>query len=116
MKTYKKAPLPFTGQKRNFLKHFIPVLQQNIPNDGAGWTIVDVFGDSSLLAHTTKRILPQARVIYNDFDGYAKRLQHIADTERLRQRCIAIIGTHCININILRLFCHLRNDKLNAKG
>ena len=90
MKTYKKAPLPFIGQKRNFLKHLIPVLQQNIPDDGAGWTIVDVFGGSGLLAHTAKHILPKARVVYNDFDGYAERLHHIADSERLRQRCIAI--------------------------
>nr|DAO77936.1 MAG TPA: DNA adenine methylase [Caudoviricetes sp.] len=95
MKTYKKAPLPFIGQKRNFLKHFIPLLQQNIPDDGAGWTIVDVFGGSGLLAHTAKRTLPKARVVYNDFDGYAEWLHHIADTERLRQRCIAIIGTVC---------------------
>ena len=63
MKTYKKAPLPFIGQKRNFLKHFIPLLQQNIPDDGAGWTIVDVFGGSGLLAHTTKRTLPKARTM-----------------------------------------------------
>lgn len=38
MQTYHKAPLPFIGQKRNFLKHFIPLLQQNIPDDGTGWT------------------------------------------------------------------------------
>lgn len=93
MKIYKKAPLPFVGQKRNFLKHFIPVLQQNIPNDGKSWVIVDVFGGSGLLAHTAKRTLPQARVIYNDFDGYTKRLHHIADTEKLRQQCLAIVGT-----------------------
>lgn len=92
MKTYKKAPLPFVGQKRNFLKHFIPLLQQNIPDDGAGWTIVDAFGGSGLLAHTAKRTLPAARVIYNDFDGYAQRLWHINDTEKLRQQCAAIIG------------------------
>ena len=93
MKTYKKAPLPFVGQKRNFLKHLIPVLQQNIPDNGTGWTIVDVFGGSGLLAHTAKRTLPKARVVYNDFDGYAERLRHLADTERLRQKCIAITGT-----------------------
>lgn len=92
MKTYKKAPLPFVGQKRNFLKHFIPVLQQNIPNNGAGWTIVDVFGGSGLLAHIAKRTLPQARVIYNDFDNYAQRLHHNAATERLRQKCQAMVS------------------------
>ena len=94
MKTYHKAPLPFIGQKRNFLKHFIPVLQQNILYDGAGWTIVDVFGGSGLLAHTAKRTLPQARVIYNDFDGYAKRLRYIADTEKLRQKCQTMVSEH----------------------
>ena len=30
LKHYKKAPLPFIGQKRNFIKHFIPLLQQHI--------------------------------------------------------------------------------------
>ena len=92
LKHYKKAPLPFIGQKRNFIKHFIPLLQRHIPNNGAGWTIVDVFGGSGLLAHTAKRTLPAARVIYNDFDGYAQRLWHINDTEKLRQQCAAIIG------------------------
>lgn len=89
--TYRKAPLPFVGQKRNFLKHLIPVLQQNIPNDGAGWTIVDVFGGSGLLAHTAKRTLPKARVIYNDFDGYAERIKNIPDTNRLRDRLAEVL-------------------------
>jgi len=93
MKTYKKAPLPFVGQKRNFLKHFVPLLQQHISNNGAGWTIVDVFGGSGLLAHTAKRTLPEVCVVYNDFDGYAERLKHIADTEKLRQKCITITDT-----------------------
>ena len=89
--TYRKAPLPFVGQKRNFLKHLISVLQQNIPNDGAGWTIVDVFGGSGLLAHTAKRTLPKARVIYNDFDGYAERIKHIDDINRLRAQIAALL-------------------------
>lgn len=83
---YTQAPLPFTGQKRNFLSSFKEILSENIPNDGAGWTIVDVFGGSGLLAHTAKRCKPQARVIYNDFDNYAVRLQHIDDTNRLRRQ------------------------------
>lgn len=84
-KTYHQAPLPFTGQKRNFLKAFKQVLNEQISGDGDGWTIIDVFGGSGLLAHTAKRCKPAARVIYNDFDGYATRLQHIDDTNRLRQ-------------------------------
>lgn len=91
LKTYKHAPLPFVGQKRNFLKHFETVLRQNIADDGQGWTIVDVFGGSGLLAHTAKRLLPQATVIYNDFDGYANRLAHIADTNHLRQKLWEIL-------------------------
>ena len=82
---YTQAPLPFTGQKRRFLNHFKTLLKQHIPNDGEGWTIVDAFGGSGLLAHTAKQVLPKARVIYNDFDGYADRLQNINDTNQLRK-------------------------------
>ena len=39
MAHFKQAPLPFIGQKRMFLKHFAKVLNDNILNDGAGWTI-----------------------------------------------------------------------------
>lgn len=45
---YRKAPLPFTGQKRNFLKLFKQVLNQHIPDDGEDWTILDAFGGSGL--------------------------------------------------------------------
>lgn len=82
--THHQAPLPFTGQKRRFLNHFKILLKQHIPNDGEGWTIVDAFGGSGLLAHTTKQVLPKARVIYNDFDDYSERLQNINDTNKLR--------------------------------
>lgn len=85
MQTFYQAPLPFTGQKRRFLTAFKQVLNQCIADDGADWTIVDVFGGSGLLAHTAKRCKPAARVIYNDFDGYATRLQNINNTNRLRQ-------------------------------
>lgn len=82
-KAYQKAPLPFVGQKRMFLKEFRKILDK-IPNDGESWTIVDVFGGSGLLAYTAKTHKPKATVIYNDFDGYAERLNHIDDINRLR--------------------------------
>ena len=85
MPNYKQAPLPFTGQKRRFLNHFKTLLKQHIPNDGDGWTIVDAFGGSGLLAHTAKQVLPKARVIFNDFDGYTERLENINDTNQLRK-------------------------------
>lgn len=84
-KTFKQAPLPFIGQKRMFLKHVEIVLNKHIDGEGEGWTIVDVFGGSGLLSHTAKRLKPKATVIYNDFDGYAERLNHIDDINRLRQ-------------------------------
>ncbi|OPH36491.1 hypothetical protein [Moraxella lacunata] len=82
-KAYQKAPLPFVGQKRMFLKEFRKILDK-IPNDGENWTIIDVFGGNGLLANNAKAYKPKATVIYNDFDGYTKRLAHIDDINRLR--------------------------------
>ena len=90
--TFKQAPLPFIGQKRMFLKQFEQILNENIPDDGEGWTILDTFGGSGLLSHTAKRLKPKARVIYNDFDGYAERLVHIDDTNALRAQIFAKSG------------------------
>ncbi|MEH8189224.1 DNA adenine methylase [Gallibacterium anatis] len=84
-KYFAQAPLPFIGQKRMFLQQFRSVLNQMIADNGDGWTIVDAFGGSGLLSHTAKCLKPNARVIYNDFDGYAERLKHIDDINRLRQ-------------------------------
>ena len=85
IKHYTQAPLPFIGQKRRFLTDFKTILNQCIADDGDGWTIVDVFGGSGLLAHTAKCSKPQAHIIYNDFDGYAIRLQNIQYTNHLRK-------------------------------
>ncbi|MCG6817013.1 hypothetical protein [Moraxella catarrhalis] len=82
-KAHHKAPLPFVGQKRMFLKEFRKILDK-IPNYGENWTIIDVFGGSGLLANNAKAYKPNATVIYNDFDGYTKRLAHIDDINRLR--------------------------------
>ena len=87
----KQAPLPFTGQKRQFLKQFAQVLDQHIVNDGQGWTIVDVFGGSGLLSHAAKQTKPQANVVYNDFDNYSSRLLAINDTNRLRQKLLTLL-------------------------
>ncbi|PIT53873.1 DNA adenine methylase [Snodgrassella alvi] len=85
VKLFKQAPLPFIGQKRNFLRHFMKVLDENIEGQGESWTIIDVFGGSGLLAHHAKQLKPNARVIYNDFENYAHRLAHIEDINRLRR-------------------------------
>lgn len=92
MAQFKQAPLPFVGQKRMFLTQFTQILHDNIEGDGEGWTIIDVFGGSGLLAHTAKRLKPQARVIYNDYDNYSERLQHIEDTNRLCRTLLDVVG------------------------
>ena len=64
-RNYFKASIPFIGQKRFFIRAFSAVLEENILDEGEGWTIVDIFGGSGLLSHTAKRLKPKARVIYN---------------------------------------------------
>lgn len=67
------------GQKRRFVKEFVKVLQA-YPD---GTTFVDLFGGSGLLAHIAKCQKPNSKVIYNDFDGYRQRLEHIPQTNAL---------------------------------
>jgi len=76
---FKQAPLPFQGQKRNYLKLFKEKLQ-DCPNDAI---YVDLFGGSGLLSHTVKHVYPKAKVIYNDFDNYSERLQNVKKTNQL---------------------------------
>lgn len=73
------APLPFMGQKRMFAKEFIKVLAQ-FPDSTV---FVDLFGGSGLLSHITKRVRPDAAVVYNDFDNYRQRLANIPATNVL---------------------------------
>ena len=88
MKLYKSAPLPFVGQKRMFATHYIKVLEQ-YPDSA---TFVDLFGGSGLLSHITKRIKPNARVIYNDFDNYRQRLTNIPQTNKLLADLRQMVG------------------------
>lgn len=78
-KQYLSAPLPFQGQKRMFAKEYIKVLQQFPDNT----TFVDLFGGSGLLSHIAKCQKPHSKVVYNDFDGYRLRLEHIPQTNEL---------------------------------
>lgn len=74
------APLPFTGQKRRFVAP-LRELFRDLPESTV---FVDVFGGSGLLARLCKDLHPAARVVYNDYDNFAERLAHIANTESLR--------------------------------
>lgn len=78
-KTYSTPPLPFRGNKRYFVKKFREVLSNLRDID----VVVDLFGGSGLLSRAAKDVLPHARVIYNDFDGYSKRLENIERTNEI---------------------------------
>lgn len=79
-RNFKCAPLPFVGQKRFFVRDFAEVIGK-LKNDVD--TVVDLFGGSGLLSHTAKAVLPDARVVYNDFDGYSERIANIPTTNRI---------------------------------
>lgn len=86
-KLYLSAPLPFQGQKRMFAKEYINVLKQF--SDGT--TFVDLFGGSGLLSHIAKNQKPKSTVVYNDYDGYRKRLNAIAETNTLLAELRAMV-------------------------
>lgn len=79
MKNYSQSPLPFQGQKRKFVKHFKEALKA-FPDKA---TYVDLFGGSGLLSHTIKQEKPMARVIWNDYDNFANRLECIPITNEI---------------------------------
>lgn len=79
MKNYTQSPLPFQGQKRKFLSHIKEVLVKSSDNA----TYVDLFGGSGILSHTVKQLKPNAKVIYNDYDDFSKRLTAVAQTNVL---------------------------------
>lgn len=87
-KHYLSAPLPFQGQKRRFDREYIKALQQFLD----GTTFVDLFGGSGLLSHIAKWQKPRSMVVYNDFDGYRLRLEHIGQTNAILTELRAIVA------------------------
>ena len=71
IRNYIQSPLPFQGQKRNFLKQFKEGLQEFDKST----IFVDLFGGSGLLSHCIKQQSPNARVVYNDYDNFSERLK-----------------------------------------
>lgn len=78
-KTFSSSPLPFRGTKRYYIRRFKAVLQ----HCGHTKIVVDLFGGSGLLSRVAKDMLPEARVIYNDYDNFRQRLQNIDLTNEL---------------------------------
>ncbi len=115
-KIYTSAPLPFMGQKRRFAGEFKKVLEQ-YPDD---ITIVDLFGGSGLLSHIAKRIKPNARVIYNDYDDYTERLSNIPWTNaiiaRIREITASIPKHKVISESIKEKILALIKSEQEARG
>lgn len=88
MKNYTQSPLPFQGQKRKFLNH----VKQVLTNSSEDATYVDLFGGSGILSHTVKQLKPNAKVVYNDYDDFSKRLASVAQTNVLLDKIRAIIN------------------------
>jgi len=88
MMIYKKAPLPFRGQKTGWFEEFKTMLE-TFPDCT---TIIDVFGGSGLLAHQARRLRPDARVVWNDFDNYRERLLRIPETNELKRDIFALLS------------------------
>ena len=78
MKLLYQAPLPFLGQKRNWIRYLPELLQGNLFDKGfsdyKNGIFVDMFGGSGLFSHNIKQIFPNAEVIYNDFDKFTDYL------------------------------------------
>ena len=81
-KMFKTAPLPFQGQKRRFAGGFATALSELKAKQDVK-IVIDMFGGSGLLAHIAKHIIPEAKVIYNDYDNYSHRLINIDKTNKL---------------------------------
>ena len=71
-----------------FAREYIKVLQQ-FPD---GTTFVALFGGSGLLSHIAKCQKPNSTVVYNDFDGYRKRLGALTETNALLSELRKIVN------------------------
>lgn len=85
---YKSPPLPFIGNKRNWLGLFAETVSALPPST----VFVDCFGGSGILSRTAADACPGARVIYNDYDDYADRVASIPVTNAILRELRDIMG------------------------
>lgn len=84
------------------LKHIKAVLE-TMQEDGqidSETIFIDCFGGSGLISHNIKQWYPSNRVIWNDYDNYQERLNHLDTTEQLRQEIAKIINSTPYNANL----------------
>lgn len=86
---HKKAPLPFSGQKKNMLRYFVTALNgcdRNTP-------VYDIFGGSGLLANACLE-MGFTDVTYNDYDGYLNRIKRINNTNNILEEIRPILKNY----------------------
>lgn len=57
-----------------------------------GAVFVDLFGGSGLVSHVIKRVRPDCRVVYNDYDHYGERLANIGRTNEMLRALRPIVA------------------------
>lgn len=92
---YGQPPLPFVGNKRNWRKELINVINK-IPNNKK-YLYVDVFGGSGFISHLISWLKPNNKVIWNDYDNYQERLNNIDVTNQIINEIRASIDTYIRN-------------------
>lgn len=70
---YKRAPLPFRGNKTKWIKDLIKYFVKN-HDKFENLVFIDVFGCSGIISSLLAKLYPNNKVIYNDFDYYTKLL------------------------------------------
>ena len=93
-----RPPLPFLGNKAESRKYILQILETYIPTviQENEFYIVDVFGGSGFCAYLARQVFPDIQhvhVVYNDYDNYLDRLMKIDQTNRILQKCRAIVRT-----------------------
>lgn len=87
---YTKPPPPFIGNKSKWVRLFAETVAA-LP---ASTVFVDCFGGSGLLSRTAADACPGARVIYNDFDGYADRMAAIPVTNLILRELRELLSAY----------------------
>lgn len=96
-KSYTQPPLPFRGNKRMWGKQFTELIKANYSDCDI---VVDLFGGSGFCSYLSKKALPAAEVIYNDFDYYIDRIKKIPQTNEILQKLSQVVKGIHIKANI----------------
>lgn len=81
-------PIRFSGNKKLW-QDFIEKQALKLPPNA---TVIDAFGGSGIISYYITKIRPDIHVIYNDYDNYLTRVEHIQELEQIRKDLKQIAG------------------------